>query len=83
MADTIAFLVSARASLLDLTSEPSKDPHDEGVLNSVSVKVDEALSALDDLSVANWVQSGCVGSVGHSLARLPIRSLCVDGQVQP
>jgi hypothetical protein len=83
MADTIAFLISARASLLELASETSSDPHDEGVLTSVSAKVEEALSALDDLSVANWVQIGCVGSLGDSLARLPIRSLCLDGQVRP
>jgi hypothetical protein len=62
MADTITFLISARASLLELASETPNDPQEEGVLTSVSVRVEEALSALDDLSVANWVQGGCVGS---------------------
>jgi hypothetical protein len=83
MADTIAFLISARASLLELASETSNDPHDEGVLTSVSAKVEEALFALDDLSVANWVQIGSVRALGDSLARLPIRNLCLDGQVRP
>jgi hypothetical protein len=83
MADTIAFLISARASLLKLASETSNDPQDERVFTSVSAKVVEALSALNDLSVANWVQSGCVGSLSHSLARLPIWNVCLDGQVQP
>jgi hypothetical protein len=83
MADTIAFLISARASLLELTSEPSHDPRDEGVLTSVSVRVDEALSALDDLSVADWIQGGCAGPPGHSLARLPTWTVCLDDQVSP
>jgi hypothetical protein len=81
MADTIAFLISARASLLELTSEPSNDLQDEGVLTSVSAKVEEALSALDDLSVANWAQGACVASLGHSLACLPTWNVCLDGQV--
>jgi hypothetical protein len=83
MADTVAFLISARASLLELASETSNDPQDERVFTSVSARVEEALSALDDLSVANWVQGGCVGSLGDSRARLPIRNLCLDGQVRP
>jgi hypothetical protein len=81
MADTIAFLISARASLLELASETSEDPQVERVFTSVSAKVVESLSALDDLSVANWVQSGCVGSLGHSLARLATWNVCLDGQV--
>jgi hypothetical protein len=81
MANTITFLISALASLLELASETPNDPQEEGVLTSVSVRVEEALSALDDLSVANWVQGGCVGSLGHSLARLPTWNVCLDGQV--
>jgi hypothetical protein len=81
MADTIAFLISARANLLELASETFEDPQDERVFTSVSAKVVEALSALDDLSVANWVQSGCVRSPGHSLARLPTWNVRLDGQV--
>jgi hypothetical protein len=83
MADAFTFLISARASILELTSDPSNDSQGAGVLTSVSAKVEEALSALDDLSVANWIQGGCVGSLGHSFARLPIWNVCLDGQVWP
>jgi hypothetical protein len=83
MADTIAFLINTRASLLELKGDPSNDPQDEGVLTSVSAKVEEALSALDDLSVATWIHGGCAGSLGHSLTRLPIWNVCLDGQVWP
>jgi hypothetical protein len=83
MADAFTFLISARASVLELTSDPSSDPQGAGVLTLVSAKVEEALSALDDLSVANWIQGECVGSHDHSLARLPTWSVCLDGQVWP
>jgi hypothetical protein len=82
MADTIAYLISARASLLELSSELSNDFQAERVITSVSAKVEEALSALDDLSVANWVQVGCVGSLGHSLPRKSNWSVGLDGQIE-
>jgi hypothetical protein len=83
MADTITFLISAHALLLELKGDPSNDPQDEGVLTSVSGRVEEAISALDDLSVGNWVQGGRDTSLGQSLACLPIWSVCLDGQVWP
>jgi hypothetical protein len=82
MADAIAFLISARASLLELANEPSSDPRVERVLALVSAKAVEALSALDDLSVAKWVECGRIESLGYSPVRLPIEHARPDGQAQ-
>jgi hypothetical protein len=58
MAEAVAFLISARTSLQNLSSESACDPHAERILASVSGKVVRALSALDYLSVTQWIRSG-------------------------
>jgi hypothetical protein len=58
MAEAVAFLISALTSLQNVSGESSCDPHAERILASVSGNVVEALSALDYLSVTQWVRSG-------------------------
>ena len=57
MAEAVAFLISALTSLQNVSGESSCDPHAERILASVSGKVVEALSALDYLSVTQWIRS--------------------------
>ncbi len=58
MAEAVAFLVSARADVQSLSSKQSCEPPDVRVLVFVYAKMVEALSALDDLCVSQWVKSG-------------------------
>ena len=58
MAETVAFLMSAHTSLQNVAGESCCDPHSDRILASVSRKVVEALSALDYLSVAQWISGG-------------------------
>ena len=58
MAETVALLISAHTSLQNVSGESCCDPRAERILASVSGKVVEALSALDYLSVTQWIRSG-------------------------
>ena len=58
MAEAVAFLISAHTSLQNVSGESCFDPYAERILASVSGKVVEALSALDILSVTQWIGSG-------------------------
>jgi hypothetical protein len=58
MADSVAFLISALTSLENVSGESPCDLDAERILASVSGKVVEALSALDYLSVTQWIRSG-------------------------
>ncbi len=58
MAEAVALLISALSSLQNVSGESSCDPHAERILASASGKVVEALSALDYLSVNQWIWSG-------------------------
>jgi hypothetical protein len=55
MAEAVAFLISALTSHQNVLGESSAD---QRILASVSGKVCEALSALDYLSVTQWIRSG-------------------------
>lgn len=74
MADAVAYLISARASLQNVLSGSSYDPHAVWILASVYGKVGEALSVLDDLNVSQSVENGSNAGVGHSLAHSPAES---------
>jgi hypothetical protein len=71
MAEAVAFLISARVSLQNLSRESSCDPRAERILASVSGKVVEALSALDDFSLIQLIKSGSTAKIGYSFAHLP------------
>jgi hypothetical protein len=78
MADVVAFLISAHASLQNLSTDSFRDPQDERVLALVFGKVVEALSVLDDFTVTRWIKCGhSAGS--YSFAQLlPTWSACLD-----
>jgi hypothetical protein len=79
MADAIAFLLSARASLEGLSREPSNDSQGEGFLASVCGKIAEAVSALDDFNTAQWVSAGSQAAIVRAFAYLPSSTMCLDG----
>ena len=64
MAEAIAFLISAHASLEGLSGETFRDPHAERIIASVARQVFEALSTLDDFNVTRWVKSGSLAGTG-------------------
>ena len=76
MAEAMAFLISAHASLESLSGETFRDPHAERMLASVPGQVFEALSTLDDFNVTRWIKSGSLAGAGYSFAHLPIWWLC-------
>jgi hypothetical protein len=71
MAEAVAFLISAHAILEDLSSDPFRDPSSAGLIDSVCGKVFDAVSTLDDFSVAQWVKSGSTAGIACSFAPLP------------
>lgn len=77
MAEALAFLISARASLQNISRESSWDPRAQRILASISEKVVEALSALDDFSLIQRIKSGSSAGNGHSYA-LPTWWSCLD-----
>jgi hypothetical protein len=79
MADAVAFLISAHASLQNLSRESFRDPHAERILALVSRKVVEALSTLDDFTVTKWVKCFPSAGTSYSFAHLlPTWSACLD-----
>jgi hypothetical protein len=58
MAEAVAFLISALTSLQNVSGNAPCNLHAKRSLASVSGKVIEALSALDYLSVTQWIGSG-------------------------
>jgi hypothetical protein len=80
MAEAVAFLISAHASLHNLYRESFRDPHAETILALVSGKVVEALSTLDDFTVTKWIKCEPSAGTSHSFAHLlPTWSACLDG----
>src|ERR1700733_13890927 len=71
MAEAVAFLISAHAILENLSSDPFRDPSSAGLIDSVCGKVFDAISILDDFSVARWIKSGSTAGIGCSFAPLP------------
>ena len=78
MAEAVAFLVSAHATLEGLSGEAYRDPQADRMLASVSGKVFEALCTLDDFNVTRWIESGSLAPTSYSLAHLPSWWVCVD-----
>lgn len=77
MAEAVAFLISARLSLRKFSSEPSGNPQADRLLEAVSEKVSEALSALDDFCMTQWMSESTT-PIGCSNAPLPTWSVCLD-----
>ena len=75
MAEAVAFLVSARADVQSLSTTRYCDPLVAEVLVSVSAKVVEALSALDDLCVSQWTKSGSTAPLTYSFATTLVAEL--------
>jgi hypothetical protein len=78
MADTVAFLSSARTGLHTLSAQPSCDPQVDMALASASTKVFEALSALDGLSVTEWLKSGATDCGRSPIGQLPGWWTCLN-----
>jgi hypothetical protein len=78
MAEAIAFLVSAHATLECLSGEADRNAQTERMLASVSGKVFEALCTLDDFSVTRWTESGSSAGTSYSFAHLPSRWACLN-----
>jgi hypothetical protein len=66
LAEATAFLISAYATLENLSAEPLPDLRAAQLIASVCVKVGEALCALDDFSVTQWIGSGSTAGIGRS-----------------
>jgi hypothetical protein len=79
MAEVIAFLLSARASLESLSRASSSDSQAEGFLVSISGQIAEVLSALDDFNTAQWVDAESRAAIGRAFAYLPTSTMCLDG----
>jgi hypothetical protein len=68
MAEAVAFLLTAHASLQNLTSESFRDPQASQVLALLSEKVIEALCTLDDVNLARWIKRGPSAGTSCSVA---------------
>jgi hypothetical protein len=79
MADAIAFLLSARASLESLSRASSNHSQIEGFLVSISGQIADVLSALDDFNTAQWVNAESRAAIGRAFAYLPTSTMCLDG----
>jgi hypothetical protein len=78
MAEAVSFLTSARASLGNLPTEPFEDPQVGRIVASVSIKVSEAVSTLDELSVTQWLNSESAPGLRYSHGGLPTWWACLD-----
>jgi hypothetical protein len=78
MAEAFAFLLGALASLQSLETENVGDPKTPGVLASVSGKVFEALTTLDNFNMAEWTGSGFNADTDCLLTALPTWSCLPD-----
>jgi hypothetical protein len=79
MAEAMGFLISAHASLQNLSRNSFHDPQAERILALVSGKVVEALSALDDFTVTKWITCGPSAGISDSFAHMhPTWSACLD-----
>jgi hypothetical protein len=79
MAEAIAFLLSALASLESLSCESSNNSQVEGFLVSICGRIAEVLSALDNFNNAQWVNAGSRAAIGRAFAHLPTSTMCLDG----
>jgi hypothetical protein len=79
MAEATAFLLSAHASLESLSRASSNHAQVEGFLGSISGKIAELLSALDDFNTAQWMNAGPRAAIGRACAYLPTSTMCLDG----
>jgi hypothetical protein len=78
MAEAFAFLLGALASLQSLESENAGDPNTVEVLASVSGKVFEALTTLDNFNMAQWTGGGFNADPDCLLTALPTWSCLHD-----
>lgn len=78
MAEAVSFLTSARASLENLPTDPFGDPQVGSIVASVSTKVSEAVSTLDELTVTQWLTIGPTHCLGDLQGNLPTWWACVD-----
>jgi hypothetical protein len=79
MAEAIAFLLSALASLESLSCESSNDSQVEGFLASICGRITEVLAALDNFNTAQWVNAGSRAAIGRAFAYLPTSTMCLNG----
>jgi hypothetical protein len=77
MAEAVALLTSAHATLENLSSESFPDPRAAKVISSVCAKVFEALSTLDDFSVTEWIKGESTAGIACSFAPLPTWWQCL------
>jgi hypothetical protein len=66
MAEAVTFLVSAQAILASFSSQSFFDPSAVRSITVVCEKVSEALSALDGLSVTQWIKGRACADIGCS-----------------
>jgi hypothetical protein len=78
MAEVVASLTSALANLDSLSAEPSSDPRFAMTVASVSRKVFEAVSSLDDLSVTEWLKPRSGPRMNYTKVDLPTWWVCLD-----
>jgi hypothetical protein len=79
MAEAVAFLISAHASLENLSRDSFRDPRAERILALVAGKVAEALSTLDDFTVTKWIKCAPSAEINYLFAHLlPTWSACLD-----
>jgi hypothetical protein len=78
MAEAFAFLLGALASLQSLESANVSDPKTAGLLASVSGKVFEVLTTLDNFNMAQWTGRGFNADTDCSLTALPTWSCLHD-----
>jgi hypothetical protein len=78
MAEAVVSLVTALVSLENLSAETSNDPEFEVTIASVSRKVFDAVSSLDDLSVAEWIKPSFSPNGSCSLVAVPTWWACLD-----
>jgi hypothetical protein len=71
IAEAVALLISAHASLENLSRESFPDPRAATLIASVCGNVFEALSTLDDVSVTEWIKGEFTAGAARSLASLP------------
>jgi hypothetical protein len=78
MAEAVASLISARANLQELSIESVCNPQAARILAAVSETVFEALSTLDNFSVAEWIRNGSAVGISGRTAQLPAWWECLD-----
>jgi hypothetical protein len=80
VAEAVAFLISAHGILQNLSRESCGDPRSTELIASACGKVFDALSALDEFSVTEWIEGESTARSGSPLSSLPTWWECLhDG----